>query len=877
MRRFTILVSFLMLVAAGCRFTEQSGPRRLSVDRLKAAMQNGEHLEVTEMAQQMRELKEWQERRRDRIAHPFDDPDGAMAFFLMKRLSQDQTAYDPSLILSAEDAAEQMQVYSTATNGFAGSAPDATLRPRLANGKNLSRRLVNGSNLGTWTPLGPGNVGGRTRAILIHPTTPLTMWAGGVAGGIWKSLDGGASWTPKADLAVNIAVNSMLLDPRNPNHLYAGTGEGFFNIDAVRGAGILQSTDGGETWSQLPATTTSDFYYVQKIVMSKGSSQRIYAATRTGVFRTTDGGTTWTKVLDGTGVNGCMDLAIQSDRPLAMVFAACGTVLASGSTSAAIYRALDTGSTMTWTKVQAPTNMGRTSLALAPSNQNIIYALTASNESGNFNQGELAVYRSTSSGAAGSWTTQVDNTNSSTQNTLLLSNPVEANLVPCGFGSSNAFLTQGWYDNAIAVDPLNPNTVWAGGIDLFRSDDGGQNWGIASYWWATPGVDPEYAHADHHALVFHPLYDGNANQIMFDGSDGGIYRTSNARANVSFSPGATTSTSAVCGNTVANDVSWMPLNNGYEVSQFYDGVAFPDNSAFFGGTQDNGTPEGTIGGGRNAWTSLRGGDGGYVAINPANTNMIWAENTGLSIVRSVNGGSSYSSFTSGIAEASGNFLFINPFAQDPSNPANMWTGGASVWRTTQATNSTLTNPIWTRASAFLGQRTTAWAVAPTDSNTVYVGGQTGSVWRNTAALSANSTTAWSSSRPRSDTNYVSWVAVDPTTSATVYATVSTFNSSSATGHVFKSIDGGVTWTNIDGTAPASVPDVPVHTIVVDPNNPARLYVGTDIGVLVSLDGGNTWDRENTGFANVIVESMKIRGNYLYAFTHGRSAWRVALQ
>jgi photosystem II stability/assembly factor-like uncharacterized protein len=856
-------------MAAGCRSTKQSGPHQLSVDRLKAAMKGGEHLEVTEMAEQTRELNEWLEKRRDRIAHPFDEPDGAMAFFLMKRLSQDQTAYDPSLALSAEDAAEQLQVYSTATNGFAGDGPDATLHPRSAN---ANRRLVDSNNLGTWTPLGPGNVGGRTRAILIHPTTPSTMWAGGVAGGIWKSVDGGASWTPKADLAVNIAVNSMLLDPRNPSHLYAGTGEGFFNIDGVRGAGILQSTDGGETWSQLPATTTSDFYYVQKIVMSKGSSQRIYAATRTGVFRTTDGGTTWTKVLDGSLVNGCMDLAIQTDRPLAMVFAACGTF-----TSGAIYRALDTGSTMTWTKVQAPTNMGRTSLALAPSNQNIIYALTASNESGNFNQGELAVYRSTSSGAPGSWTTQVTNTNPNNQNTLLLTNPIEANLLPCGFSTSNAFFTQGWYDNVIAVDPLNPNTVWAGGIDLFRSDDGGQNWGIASYWWATPGVDPEFAHADHHALVFHPNYDGTANQIMFDGSDGGVFRTNNARANVAFSPGATTAASAVCGNTVANDVSWAPLNNGYEVSQFYDGVAFPDNSAFFGGTQDNGTPKGTSVGGRNAWSSLRGGDGGYVAINPANPNMLWLENTGLSIARSTNGGASYSGFTSGISESSGNFLFINPFAQDASNPAIMWTGGAFAWRATAATNAVLPSPIWTKASAFLSQRITAWAVAPTDSNTVYMGGQTGSVWRNTAALSADLNTIWASSKPRSDSNYVSWVAVDPTTTTTVYATISTFNSSTASGHVFKSIDGGVTWANIDGTAPNSIPDIPVHTIVVDPGNPGRLYVGTDIGVLVSLDGGNNWSRENTGFANVIVESMKVRNNYLYAFTHGRSAWRVALQ
>jgi hypothetical protein len=327
---------------------------------------------------------------------------------------------------------------------------------------------------------------------------------------------------------------------------------------------------------------------------------------------------------------------------------------------------------------------------------------------------------------------------------------------------------------------------------------------------------------------------------------------------------------------VPNDVSWTALNNGYEVTQFYDGVPYPDNNSFFGGTQDNGTDRGTVGGGRNAWASVLGGDGGYVAINPANTNMLWAENTGRSMQRSLNGGATFSAFTSGITEASGNFLFITPFTQDPTTAANMWTGGAFLWRTTQATASPFVGNIWTAASAFLGQRVASIAVAPTNSNIVYAGGQTGSVWRNTAALTATSTTTWSSTKPRADTNYVSWLAIDPAIPTTVYATISTFNSSTATGHVFKSMDGAVTWTNIDGTGAASIPDVPTHAIAIDPTDTSRLYVGTDIGLFVSLDGGANWNREHTGFANVIVESIKLRGNFLYAFTHGRSAWRVAL-
>jgi hypothetical protein len=256
--------------------------------------------------------------------------------------------------------------------------------------------------------------------------------------------------------------------------------------------------------------------------------------------------------------------------------------------------------------------------------------------------------------------------------------------------------------------------------------------------------------------------------------------------------------------------------------------------------------------------------------------MLFAENTGKSLQRSINGGSTWSSFTSGNSESSGNYLFIAPFAQDPTNPANMWTGGLSIYRTTQATANPTSGSVWTRASASLGQHISAFGVAPSDSNTVYVGGQYGPVWRSTAALSATGTTVWSSSKPRADSNYISWLAVHPTTPATVYATVSTYNSGSGTGHVFRSTDGGVSWTNIDGTGVTGIPDVPVHCIVIDPTNTSILYVASDIGLFVSLNGGATWDRENTGFANVIVESLAIKGNYLYAFTHGRSAWRVAM-
>ena len=800
----------------------------------------------------------------------FDQPQSAMTHFLEKRLAEGSTAIAPTDYTEGLNQAAQMPVYSTFEGRVVAPAnPNSSGGSVVASSGPVSVTGGLGSN---WQALGPGNIGGRTRGLLIHPTTPNIMWAGGVAGGIWKSTDGGNSWVPKADLVVNIAVNSLILDPRNPNNLFAGTGEGFFNGDAVRGAGVLASTDGGETWAQLPATNTPDFYYVQKIVMSKGSSQRMYAATRTGVMRTSDGGATWTKVLDGTSVNGCMDLAIQTDRSLARVFASCGTFV-----QAAIWRALDTASAQTWVSVFSPPNMGRTSLALAPSNQNIIYAMSSSNEAGNFRDGLLAVYRSDSSGASGSWNTRVTNTSATTLNRHLLSNPVFANLSACGFGGTQ-FFNQGWYDNSLAVDPVDPNIVWAGGIDMFRSNDGGQNWGQASHWWFTRGVDPEYSHADNHGVVFHPQYNGTTNKIMYSHSDGGISMTSDARAPVSFSPDPISGASPVCGNTAPGVVAWQGKNNGYQVSQFWHGAIYPDGDSFFGGTQDNGTLRGQSGA-PDGWNEIKGGDGGYVALNPNNTNMLWAENTGRSLQRSADGGASYVNFTAGLTEAAGNYLFTLPFAQDPSDPNRMWIGGALPSRTTAATAVPAPATPWTRAGQFFATRISSWGISPLSSDRVYAGTQTGTVFTTNAGTTATSATVWTSSKPRPGSNYVSSVTPDPLSLTTVYATVSTFNSATGTGHVFKSIDSGATWTNIDGTGATGIPNVPAFTIAVDPANTQRLYVGTDIGVFVSVDGGANWARENTGFANVIVEKLLIKDTaprYIYAFTHGRSVFRATL-
>lgn len=794
------------------------------------------------------------EKLKDGEVKPFDEPAEALDFFWSKR-SPDGEARDVSALeAQAAAAAARLPLFSSARGSVVTDVPlDAA-------GEGISS---SGTLAAAWQPLGPGNIGGRSRALLIHRTKNNLMWTAGVAGGVWKSTDSGASWWPKGDLLVNIAVNSLIQDPLQDEVLYAGTGEGFFNSDAVRGKGIFKSLDYGETWTQLASTTTPDFEYVQKLAATRHKKkQRIYAATRTGVMRSTDGGASWIKALDGAGVNGCMDLAIQyfQEDQQNYVFASCGSFA-----QATVWRALDVDAGQTWEPVLREPAMGRTSLAIAPSNPAVVYALASYYLAAGAtaqNYGLLAVYRSEQHGAAGSWTERVRYTDANKLNTVQLTNPVYAFLADCGYGSANQALNQGWYDNQIAVDPKDENIVWTAGIDLLRSDDGGQTWGLASYWWFDP-TDPQYAHADNHALTFHPKYNGASNRQLFVASDGGIHRTMDARATV----GRTLE--SVCGNTTPDQVTWTGLNNGYQVTQFYHGAVYPDGTTYFGGTQDNGTLRGSQGGGQN-WESIRGGDGGYVAVNSLNTDILYGEYTGKSLERSIDGGVNWQPISGGVTEAAGNFQFIHPFAMDPTDSSRLYYGGAFAWRSNNFGSS------WSRVSQFLEARIASWGISPTDPNRVYLGVQnlgtttSGRVFSTDVATTATTTTVWTVAQPRQ--GYVSSIGVDPLNPLVAYATYSTYNSGTQVGHVFRTSDGGVTWTRIDLT----LPDMPVHSVVVHPTQSNTLYIGTDLGVFVTIDGGASWMRENTGFANVITEHLEIKGTRLYAFTHGRSVWSVDL-
>ena len=720
-----------------------------------------------------------------------------------------------------------------------------------------SDAVISNKAIGSWTFLGPGNVGGRTRVLLIDPKNPDVMYAAAVSGGIWKTVNGGARWDATGDLLANLAVNSLVMDPADSSTLYAGTGEGYFREEQrgtglpLRGNGIFVTHDGGASWSDLPSTATSDFHWVNDLVVSTHDTRRIYAATRNGVWRSDDAGATWTNALTTNVKGGCLDLAWRGDTAGDYLFASCGTF-----ERATVYRNEHAENDGTWTSVLSEANMGRTTLAIAPSDPAVIYALSASNEPGvTTYQGMLAVFRSEKNGDPASWTAVVRNTDADKLARLLLTNPAPATGSICTKDGVDNWTTMGWYCNTIAVDPADSNRVWAAGVDLFRSDDGGRSWGLGSAWWVKSD-DPRFVHADQHAIVFDPRYNGTSNRKVFVANDGGVFRSDDARATVAKGP------AAACNPNTG--MRWHNLNNNYGATQFYHGDAFPDGLRYLGGAQDNGTIIGDVRKGLNQWQRVAGGDGGYVAIDRVDPSIVYAESQNGRLFKSTDGALTFEPFPF----PNDSFIFITPFLLDPNAHQRIWIGGRSMWRSDAGDGK------WAQAGPQFAGRVSAIAVAPGRSELVLAGTNSGEIMRTTEALTATATSNWKNTAPRG--GFVSSLTFDPVDSNVAYATFAGFGGT----HLWKSIDAGLTWSPLDGSGAGALPDIPVHSIAIDPTRRERLYLGTDLGIFTSSDGGNQWMVENSGFQAVVTETVFIgRGAYgpaVYAFTHGRGAWRAEL-
>ncbi len=683
-----------------------------------------------------------------------------------------------------------------------------------------------------WTSVGPGNIGGRTRSIVIHPHEPNTMWAASAGGGIWRTDDGGASWEPVDDLMANLAVSSMAMDPTDPNIIYAGTGEGFSNLDAMRGADIFRTVDGAN-WRQLEATAKPEFYSVTRLSVS-ADGRVLLVATPQGILRSDDSGRlSWRQTLG-------IPVADVKFHPTDNEQAVAGGLANSDGDGEAYYT---TDSAQTWKRAShAGAWSGRVELAYALGNPSIIYA------SVQMANGEI--WRSTDGGE----------TYSRRNSALANGQPAR----PLG--------DQGWYDNVIwAGHPTDTDLMIVGGIDLLKSTDGGDTLSDISTWW-----DPRSAHADHHCIVAHPEFDGNTNKVVFFGNDGGVYKTDDV-------------------DTVGNDADlpringWVELNNTYGVTQFYGGAGNADSGTIIGGAQDNGTIRFTPEGGTEGWDEMFGGDGGYCAADPDHPEYVYGEYVFLNIHRSTDGGQT-AEFISGqvwngfdwvwkpppyrISDARNqNALFIAPFVLDPNESERILAGGLSLWRTNDAKmpNTPNTGPSWRPIKGSAGRFISAIAVAQSNPDLVWVGHEDGQVYRTDNGTDNNP--VWkrigqTGPNPLSVGLVCTRITIDPSDHETVYLTYSGY----ARDNVWKTTDGGGQWSDIG----ASLPEAPVHSLTIHPRKSEFLYVGTEVGIFASEDGGATWSPTNEGPTNCSVYELFWMGDTLVCATHGRGMFQIDL-
>lgn len=695
----------------------------------------------------------------------------------------------------------------------------------------LSRKtLLKGTGISGWSANGPGNIGGRIRAIVIKPSSTNIILIGSVAGGIWKSTNGGSSWLPKLDNGDQLSISSMILDPSNENIVYAGTGEAWGNLDAVYGGGIYKSTDFGETWSLLPSTIGSwEFKNVNQLAMDP--SGNLYAITKAynykygkgsyyvngSLYKSVNGGGSWTNIGNTTGsgnyFNGSDIIPFSSST---IIFA----VKENGSTLGGIYKTTNSGTS--WTKITSglPTaSYSRISFAKDQNNANTAYAAIHSTNYNASDYGLAGIYKTTDAGSTWNAVTKPSNLTSTGRSYLS---------------------TQGWYDNVIAVDPFNSNNIYAAGVDMVKSTNAGSSWNQLTYWhsyYGTPVV-----HADHHAIAFDPV---TANTI-YDCNDGGIYKTTNGGS------------------------SWTNLNNNLEITQFYGGAVFPTSDIIYGGTQDNGHLKFSSG---TSWNQVYGGDGGYAAISQSNSNIAYEEYVYLDIRKTIDGGNTWVNCQTGLTDAASSAasLFIAPFTLNPENDNVLIAGSDKVWV------SSTSAATWTQSSNILSSGNQVSAVAISNSGANYLGlaGTTnGKVFKCTNLDPSSGIDTWVDITPAGNNGaWVRRVVVDPSDKQKIYACYSGYNNDGVTPsrHIYYSNDQGGNWVDISG----NLPDVPVHSLVIDNNDPQLLYIGTETGIYQSTNRGATWASANTGMPLYVPVDELVRQtgtNKLFAFTHGRGVF-----
>jgi photosystem II stability/assembly factor-like uncharacterized protein len=621
-----------------------------------------------------------------------------------------------------------------------------------------------------WLPIGPfdavgGTNLGRVNAIAFDPVDPKVIYIGAADGGLWRSPDSGSTWVPLTDTLPTLSIADIAIDPVNPKHIFIATGDGFGYGNPFWGGtysiGVWVTTDGGGTWNPTGLTLAVALNRtVRRLAMHPKNPQILLAATSAGLFRTADGGVTWTSIWNTS----TFDVEFNPSD---------GSVVY--ATTAQLLKSTNAGVSFAALSVSCPG--ARYNVEVARSSPNTVYTLCTNG----------TVQKSINAG--GSWSTT----------------------------TAPGVTLYGYYDNVLAVSPIDPNLVVVAGFDIRRTTNGGTSWAALS----------PAGHVDNHCLRFAP----GSSTTLLGGNDGGIFRTVN---------GGTT---------------WSSLSKGLAITQFYRlGLSRITAGLMTAGAQDNGNMKLSAG----AWANITNADGMGGFIDFANDNNVYATIQNGALYRSMNGGSTWTGINTPATGA-----WVTPFLQDPVVAKTIYAATDKVYKsTTQGTSWSAISGALTGISQFTILKVNA-------NPKVILAGDGHKLFRTT-----NAGASWADitgSLPVA-ANYLTDAAMSDSNPQLIWTTFSGYNPGQK---VFKSLDGGASWTNISG----ALPNIPMNCVVSEKKALNPIYIGTDSGVYYVKDGLAGFVPFKFGLPNVIVDELEIHYGSLklVAATYGRGLWRTDLK
>ena len=579
---------------------------------------------------------------------------------------------------------------------------------------------------------------GRVNTIAFHPTNVNTFWVGTPGGGLWKTTDGGSTWSSNTDNLGVLGISGIAIDPANPNTMYIATGDG--DGQDTYSIGVLKSTDGGNTWNATGLQfTVSSGHIIRKLVMSPANPHLLFAATNSGLIRTTNGFTSYS-----VQAGFFSDVEFHPTDPSIVYAASHSTATSKGY----LYTSTDAG--ITWTAVDSITSVRRIKLAVSPAAPDVVHALCA-NTSGGF----AGIWSSANKGAT--YTSTIAGT---TSNNLLHSSSN-------GSGSGG----QGTYDLSFAVNPTNANQLWVGGVNTWMSNDEGKTWTLKNYWTTSPAVPT--VHADKHFLAFHPL----SPTTLFECNDGGLYKTLN------------------------NGLTWINLSNGLGISQIYRiGLSVNNAERILAGLQDNSTKKMQNGTWSEAVPTGDGFES-IVDYNNHDI-MYTSSYYGYIKKSTNGGANWTDIVLTNGTEANGRGAWLTPYIMHPTSSTTLLMGKAQVYQTENGGTSwsrlgtlpTVSNALVSAlAYAPADPQTIYVATNAPSGNRVYKTTDGGANW-----IQIVNTSLTDPVKGNSTTQFISGIAVHPSDPQKLWITQSGYSMSSKVWH---SSNGGASWSNISGTLP----------------------------------------------------------------------------